>query len=306
MAGKVRFFAALFIILLFFVMNINLAAASYLTASEYEIKMIIDYSQKVTSDPININAKAETEAELKNNNIYIDTFVLQNSDGEEIPSQYIKIETPYFNETLDKRHRFLLMKNERDKSWFKISLSSQAAYLEPGKYEGKINIDELDWEIDIKVLINPFISLQLNEDRFKFEITDASQTDFFIVPDLFELDVRSNHTDWEIQAALKQEAFINQQGNLLSPDNLYYRLERTDQKYDLNELKQEQFKNLTEDGVITIINGSDYQKGLTAIRFGVDLTGANNSVQPAGIYSGDIIFTLKTLQDNNSWRSDDL
>jgi len=304
MSGKIKISAVL--IILFLVISFNSAAASYLTSSKYEIEMIIDNPEEIISDPIDINADTETKAGLKNNNIYIDSFVLQNSAGQEIPAQHIKIETPYFNQSLDKSYRFLLMKNEQEKSWFKISLLRQVAYFEPGKYSGKINIDQLDWEIDIEILIKPFVSLNLKENRFEFEISNASQTNFFIAPDLYEISVDSNHTDWEIQVALEQEAFLNQQGNSLSPDNLYYRLEAVDQQYDLNELKQEEFTNLKKNGMITMINGSDYQKGLTAIRFGVDLDGENNFVQPAGLYSGTIIFTLRTLEDNNSWRSDDL
>ena len=260
--------------------------------------MTIDYPQEKISDTINIDLDTELDTIKNNKNIYINSFTLQNSSRQQIPQQYIKIETPYFNETLDKPHRFLLMKKEEKKSWFKISLLKQAAYLEPGKYEGKINIDEMDWELDINILIKPFVSLSLIENNFELEITNASQTDFFIAPDLFEIEVESNHSDWEIEAALEQEAFQNQEGNLLDPDDLYYRLERLDQKSDLNELKKEQFTSLSENGMITIINGSDYQNGLKAIRFGVDLAGENNSVQPAGLYSGKIIFTLKTLNNN--------
>ncbi|RAK10622.1 hypothetical protein C8C77_1049 [Halanaerobium saccharolyticum] len=305
MSGKVKISAVL-IILLFLVINSNSAAASYLTSSRYKIEMVVDTPEEIISDPININASTEKKAELKNNNIYIDSFVLQNSAGQEIASQYIKIETPYLNQSLDKSYRFLLMKNGQEKSWFKISLLRPAFYFGPGKYSAKINIDELDWEIDIEILIKPFVVLNLNENRFEFEISNASQTDFFIAPDLYEINVDSNHTDWEIQVALEQETFLNQQGNSLSPDNLYYRLETVDRQYNLNELKKEEFASLEKNGIITMINGSDYKKGLTAIRFGVDLEGENNSVQPAGLYSGTIIFTLRTLEDKNSWRSDDL
>lgn len=299
MTGKVKILDLLFIIIIFFIINSNSASASYLNASKYEIKLKIDYPREVISDSININTGFETENKLKKNNIYLERVVLENSSRQKIPSQYIKLETPYFNDTLDKQHRFLLMKKENEKSMFKISLLRQAAYLEPGKYEGKIYIDELDWEIDISVIVNPFVVLNLKKSKFEFEITNASRSNFFIAPDQFVLIVNSNHTDWEIEAVLKEEAFLNQQEDILSADKLYYLLERAYQKNDLNELKKKQFTSISENGMIAMINGSDYQKGLKAIRFGVDLAGDNNFVQPAGLYSGNIIFTLRTLKNNN-------
>jgi hypothetical protein len=283
-------------IILFIILTTNLLIAADLTASKYELTLSLDHLQEVTSNIININSVNFTKNNSTGNNVYLDNFTLKNKKGNEIPSHYIKIETPYFQNTLENSYRFLIMKKDQEKSWFKIGLITKTAYLDPGKYEGIINIDGLDWQINVNVVIKPFVNLYLKEKRLEFKITNPFQSDFFISPDLYELNVKYNHSDWEIQASLENE-FVNERGNIITAANLFYRLEDLNQQNDLDKLKIEQFKNFNKSKNIIIIHGNDYQNGLTAIRFGVNLTGESSSVLPAGLYSGNIIFTLRTLNN---------
>lgn len=296
MSGIIKISIILFVIPLFIVINFNIVEASYLTASKYEIEMIIDNPREVTSDTINLNLDLDNESIVKKN-IYLENFILENSAGTEIPPRYIKIETPHLlqKESLDKQHRFLISKMDQEKSWFRISLAKEAAFLEPGEYTGFINIDDLDWEIKVSVLIKSFVNFSINDNTFELEITEAAHTNFFIADDLCEINIESNYSNWEIKAHL--EKFTNEAGNNLEPEFLFYRLEEVNRKTDLENLTQEQFSNFKENDMIIMINGKDYKSGLIAIRFAVDLLRDNNSVQPSGLYRGKLIFTLRSLNN---------
>jgi hypothetical protein len=292
----------IYILLIFtslLIIPINLISAADLSASEYEINLNMDYPQEITSDPIEINRiflEAENRSDHKN--IYLESFTLNNSRGKEIPARYIKIETPHLQgkETLDNRTRYLIIKNNQEKSWFKIELIKEAAFLEPGEYTGIITIDDLDWEIKVTALIKPFVSFSISDNTFKFEITEPFERNFFITDDLYLIDVDSNHSNWEIQAELDE--FTNEQGEKLNPEYLFYRLEAADRKIDINYLQKDQFSNFNENKMTIMINGSGYDQGLTGVRFGVDLARESTIVQPSGLYSGKIIFTLRTLDNN--------
>jgi hypothetical protein len=271
--------------------------AADLTASEYELNFTLDHAEEVLSNTINVNTNTAKENSIRSTNIYLENFTLKNSKNKEIPAHYIKVETPYFKDTLEKSYRFLLMKSDQEKSWFKIGLISKAAFLDPGIYEGVINIDGLDWQINIVVTIKPFVNLYLSDRKFEIKITDPSQSDFFIAPNLHLINVESNYTDWEIQGSLEAE-FASKEGNLIKAEDLFYRLEEVNQKNRTKTLEKSQFQNFNKKDNSIIITGSDYQRGLKALRFGITLAGEDLSVQPAGIYSGRIIFTLRTLSNN--------
>lgn len=285
------------LIILFTIFLSSSLTAADLTPSENEIKFRLDQPEELLSQTIKIRTINPENNNLRSNNIYLENFTLKNSRGKEIPARYIKVETPYLKETLEKSYRFLLMKRDQQKSWFKIGLSRKTAFLEPGSYQGSINIDGLDWQINIELLIEPFVNLSLSEKEVEFEIDNAAESDFFTAPDLYQLNVEYNHDNWEILANLENE-FVSESGNTITAENLFYRLEDLNQKKYYQKSEKDNFENMKENEAVPIINGSDYQKGLTGIRFAVSLTGPGASVQPAGLYSGNIVFTLRTF--NNS------
>ena len=279
------------------IIQINSIQAADLTTSQYEINLILDYPQKIFSETVAINRSSSNSinsADNKNN--YLESFILKNKKGKEIPVRYIKIETPYLQEeeTLDKRQRYLIMKKNQEKSWFKIGLSKEAAFLEPGQYTGIIEIDDLEWQIKVTALIKPFVNFSIDDNTFEFEIAEPFQSNFFITDDLFQIDIISNHNDWEIQGQL--EEFTNGQGSKLDPEYLFYRLE-ADLKKDKININQNQFSNFKKDENIIMISGNNYNQDLKGIRFGVDLSRDKDSIQPAGIYKGRIIFTLRNLNN---------
>ncbi|RCW52330.1 MULTISPECIES: hypothetical protein [Halanaerobium] len=284
------------LLILFLFLTTNFTKAANLSASGYEINLNIDSPQQVFSTNIDLGL-INREEELPLKNIYLEKFILKSAEGKEIPANYIKIETPYFQDTMDQSYRYLLMKKDQVKSWFKIGLLSKTVYLDPGIYKGFINIDDLDWEIMVKVTIEPFVKLNLDEKNIEFSVNNPRETDFFIAPKLYELNIDYNHTDWEVQACLENE-FESDKGEILAAKNLFYRLENLNQKTDLLKLNKDQFKNFQTEYSLILINGKEYQEGLNSIRFGIDLTGEESSVQPAGFYSGNIIFTLRILDNN--------
>jgi hypothetical protein len=79
---------------------------------------------------------------------------------------------------------------------------------------------------------------------------------------------------------------------------LFYRLRKADRRIDINDLQKDKFSNFNKDEMIIMINARDYDRGLKAIRFGVDLERENTTVQPSGLYNGKIIFTLRTLDND--------
>jgi len=290
-----------YVILIFtslLIIQTNLVYAENLTASKYEINLTLDYQQQILSDPIEIKRTLlEPETRINKKNIYLESFNLKNSKGVEIPFQYIIIENPNLQKQkrLDSRTRFLVMKEDQQKSWFKIGLTKEAALLDPGEYTGIINIDDLDWQIKVTVLIKRFANFSKNDNTFEFEITEPFESNFFITADLYKIDIISNYSDWEVQGYL--EGFTNAEGETLNSDHLFYRLEEVNRSIDINRLQKDQFSNFKEKQMI-IINGRDYNQNLRAIRFGVDLGRESSTVQPAGLYNGKIVFTLRTLDNN--------
>ncbi|MFP4371691.1 MAG: hypothetical protein ACLFQ4_05675, partial [Halanaerobium sp.] len=163
------------VIFILIIININTLAAG-LTVSDYELNLSLNYPREVISDPVEIkssNSEAEngTKNVTKNENVYLDKFILENSKGKEIPARYIILETPHLQkqETLDTQHRYLIMKKNQEKSWFKLGLTKEAAFFEPGEYTGIITIADLDWEINVTVLIEPFVSFSIADNTFEFE-----------------------------------------------------------------------------------------------------------------------------------------
>jgi hypothetical protein len=299
---KNRKLSLVYILLIFtflLIMQMNLIYAADLTVSQYELYFTLDYSQEMISDPVEINRTSlEADNRADNKNIYLDSFTLKNARGKEIPAHYIKIETPHLQgqELLDNRPRYLIMKKNQEKSWFKIGLAKAASFLEPGEYTETITIEGLDWEIKVTAVIKPFVRLSIEDNTFNFEIKEPFESDFFITDDLFKINVDYNHLNWEIKAHL--EEFINGQGEKLAPRYLFYRLRKADRRIDINDLQKDQFSNFNKDEMIIMINGRDYDRGLKAIRFGVDLERENTTVQPSGLYNGKIIFTLRTLDND--------
>ena len=297
---KERKLFLVYILILFtslLITQINLVSAADLTASQYNLKIILNYPQEIFSDSIEINRSyLESNNKTNNKNIYLDSFTLKNSKGKEIPSRYITLETPYLQKkgNLDRQHRFLILKTNQQKSWFRIGLLKETAFFEPGEYTGIININNLDWEIRVVLVIKPFVSFSIEDYAFKFKITEPFVNSFIITDSLFKMDIKSNHNNWEIKAHL--EEFINKKGEKLDSKYLYYNLEKEGKIIDINKLKKNQFSNFTENEVI--INGSDYEQGLRAIRFGIDLTRNNTDVQEAGLYRGKVIFTLRNFNNN--------
>ncbi|MFW5736657.1 MAG: hypothetical protein ACOCXB_04800, partial [Halanaerobium sp.] len=86
----------LFIFTSLLIIPINLISAADLSASQYEIKLSLDYPQAITSDPLAIDKiSLEAENSSGNKNIYLRSFTLKNSRGKEIPARYIILETPH-------------------------------------------------------------------------------------------------------------------------------------------------------------------------------------------------------------------
>jgi hypothetical protein len=291
---KINLIFALIIFILT-ITNINSLATGNLTASQYDLNLTLSYPQEIISAPVEINRSSLKTNSTVKQNVYLDSFILKNSKGKEIPASYIKIETPNLQEMerLDNRHRFLIMKNNQEKSWFKIGLAKEAAFFEPGEYTGIISIDDLDWEIKLTALIKPFVSFSVEDNTFEFEIAEPFASDFFITDELYQIKVDSNHSSWEIKAHL--EDFINEEGENLDPKYLYYRLEEADRSTDINQLQKDQFSSFKDDQMTIMINGHDYDQGLKAIRFGLDLAREGTAVQESGLYRGKIIFTLRIL-----------
>ena len=280
------------------IIKTNLIYAADLTTSQYDINISLNYPQERISEPVEINrSSSETVNSTAEQNIYLEIFILKNSKGKEIPARYLKIETPHLQEleTLDKRPRYLILKNNQEKSWFKIGLTKEAAFFEPGEYTGIVKIDDLDWEINISLIIKPFVSFSVEDNTFDFVITEPFSSDFFIADDLYQLKVDSNHSSWEIQAHL--EDFENEEGENLDPRYLYYRRENADRNKDNNQLQKDQFSNFKSEQMTVIINGRDYDRGLRSIRFGVSLAREGLAVQRSGLYRGKIIFTLRILNN---------
>ena len=276
-----------YVILIFtslLIIQTNLVYAENLTASKYEINLTLDYQQQILSDPLEIKRTLlEQETRINKENIYLESFNLKNSKGVEIPFQYIIIENPNLQKQkrLDSRTRFLVMKEDQQKSWFKIGLTKEAAFFEPGEYTGIINIDHLDWEIKLTALIKPFVSFSVEDNTFEFEIAEPFSSDFFIADDLYQMKVDSNHSNWEIKAHI--EDFINEEGENLDPKYLYYRLEEADRSTDINQLQKDQFSNFKDGEMTVMINGREYDQGLRAIRFGLDLAREGAAVQQSGL-----------------------
>jgi hypothetical protein len=294
---KINLIFALIIFILI-ITNINLLAAENLTASQYDLKLTLNNPQEIISAPVEINRSSlEAINSTAKKNIYLNRFTLKNAKGIEIPARYLKIETPHLQEqeTLDNRHRFMILKNNQEKSWFKIGLTKEAAFFEPGEYTGIISIDDLDWEIKLTALIKAFVSFSVEDNNFEFEIAEPFSSDFFIADDLYQMKVDSNHSNWEIQAHL--EDFINEEGENLDPKYLYYRLEAAARSTDIKQLQKDQFSNFNDDQTTIMINGRDYERGLRAIRFGLDLAREDAGVQQSGLYRGKIIFTLRILNN---------
>ncbi|MFW6015719.1 MAG: hypothetical protein ACOCRK_04725 [bacterium] len=288
---NITFLSCISIFIIIF--NANILAGE-LEASQYQIFLNIDKAEVAVSENIIIKAK-ELDVELENlrENIYLDRFNLVKLDGEEINPEYIEVETPFIKSSLAEQHRFLIMKKDQSESWFKIRISSDAAFAGPGEYTADMFIDGLDWEIALELKVEPFVKLYLSENNFSINIENPSASYFYISPNLFEFEVISNHSGWEVTAFLESGGLFNERGDYLSAEKVFYYIEESNKKSNnLNYVKAD-FDNFSEKDSISFINGENYYKDLQYIRFAVNM-GENWSSQTAGLYKGIIIFTIIT------------
>lgn len=293
----------IFIILLIICTFIYTSAvqAESLRASSYEINLEIDYPKDLVSDSIVIQNNEDENGDFQSSldNIYLERFKLRNSDGEEIDPAYIVVETPYIEESLERQHRFLAKRSEDEEGWFKIKISSRAAFSRPGNYTADIYVDQLDWEISLNFSIKPFVLLELPENEFQIEIGDPSQFPLYVSPENYYLNVKCNHYDWSIQAYLEDDGLLSEKEHFLEADKVMYILTNIDQKINYNRLGTDDFYKFRKEENITILSGDDYERGLNSILFAIRI-GDSWSDQPAGLYKGTIIFTL--IEDyNNNW-----
>ncbi len=302
MTEKKFFKFSLFLLLILF-LNLTLylpqIEAAEITASSYEINLILDYPKEIISEIISIQSVVDIDLEDVSENIYLERFNLINEEGREINPAHIIIETPFIEESLVRHHRFLVKKSDQENGWFKIKIASEAVYNEPGIYTADIFVENLDWEVSLTLNIRPFVSLELPENEFQIEIGDPSQLPLYISPENYYLYVKCNHYDWSLQAYLEDDGLISKKGHVLEADKVMYILKNIDQKMNLNRLDTDDFLKFRKEENITILSGDDYERGLNSILFAIRI-GDSWSDQPAGLYKGKVIFTLSD-DNNNNW-----
>jgi hypothetical protein len=289
---NIIFLSCIYIFLIIFTFNVNILAGE-LEASQYQIILNIDKPEVIVSENIIIKTKVlDNESENLKENIYLERFKLIKLGGEEINPEYIEVETPFVKSNLADQHRFLIMKKDQSESWFKISILSEAAFASPGEYKADMFIEGLDWEISLKLIIKPFAVLNINENRFLITINKPSNSNFHISPELYKLNIDSNHIDWKIEAFIEYGGLYDEKDHFLSSENIFYYFENTNYKNDFHMLSQEKFNRFSEKETITLISGEQYKRGLDSIRLAIFL-GEKWSCQAAGVYSGTIIFTVE-------------
>jgi len=295
-------FSCIFLLLIIsaFIMYSSGVQAASLRASSYEINLELDYAKDLLSESIVIQNDKNENGDLESSldNIYLERFRLRTSDGEEIDPAYIVVQTPYIEESLDRQHRFLVKRAEDEKGWFKIEITSRAAFSRPGNYTADIYVDQLDWEISLNLAINAFVSIELPEDEFQIEIGDPSQFPLYISPENYYLNIKCNHYDWNLEAYFEDDGLFSEKGHFLEADKVMYILKNIDEKLDLNRLDSNDFYKFRKEENITILSGENYDRGLNSILFAVRI-GDSWSDQPAGLYSGTVIFTLIDDYNNN-------
>jgi len=282
----------LIMFLIYFSLSTTALRAENLRASSYELNLNMDYPQTITSDTITISEDEDSaDLEAAASNIYLERFSLRNDEGEEIEAAQIVVETPFIEESLDRQHRFLVKKAEDDTGWFKVKISEKAAYSKPGIYTASLYVEKLDWEIDLKLEIESFVSMDLPQSEFQIEIDDPSQFPLYISKENYNLNLRCNHSDWRLEAYLEGDGLSNEAGNFLKAEKVLYILQNIDQKLDLNRLDADDFYSFREGESITMLTGEDFERNLNSIRFAIKI-GDSWSDQPAGLYKGTVVFTL--------------
>ncbi len=264
-----------------------------LEASHYQIFLKMNQTKDIVSENIIIETKNSLEKIEMEKNIYLDRFRLVKIGGEEILPEYIEIETPFIKKTLADQHRFLIMKKDENKSWFKVRILSDAVYSSPGEYKADIFINELDWQISLNIKVESFTIVNLSDNKFSINIDNPSDSNFYISQNLYKFNIDTNHTDWEISAFLEYGGLYSDSGHYLSAEKVFYYFENSDKTNNSFNLTQEKFNNFNENKSINLISGDQYNRGFDSIRFAI-LLGENWSCQPAGLYRGTIIFTIIT------------
>jgi hypothetical protein len=280
-------------VFIFIIISNNNIHAGELEASNYQISLDMNSRENIISENIIIKKSNMLGGIESEENIYLDRFSLIKTGGEKILPEYIVVETPFERSTLAEQHRFLIMKKDQTESWFRIIILSDAAYSSPGEYKADIFINDLDWEISFKLILKPFTTLNINENGFLISINKPSDSNFHIFPEVYKLNIDSNHIDWRIEAFVEYGGLYDEKGNFLSSEKIFYSFENSHYQNASDSLNQEQFNNFSEKETITLISGDQYKRGLDSIRLAIFL-GEKWSCQAAGLYKGTVIFTIIT------------
>ncbi|MFP4016165.1 MAG: hypothetical protein ACLFUI_03955 [Halanaerobiales bacterium] len=293
---KIKTIVFILSVLLVFVSFYEVEAQS-MTASSYEINFDLNRPGKYDSEIIRINLTNNDKQSIQDEHTYIKQFKLTNDDGNTIDPAYITLETPFYRGTLDKKYRYLLFKEEQEKSWFKIGLLSDAVFVKPGLYKGIIDIPGMEWEVVIKVDVKPYVHIDILEDIIELDIDRPQSGNFHFASEPCRVIVEANYDNWQLDMRLATGSLTAETGDQIDQSQIFYRCEnQLDGERNSRDKSREEFLRMNITGGNTLLQGSNYKKELLDIYVGVEL-GNKWSDQPAGKYSGNIIFTLSGTPD---------
>ena len=191
--------------IIFLIIFTNKSIAQEIKASKYEINLQIEEPGAIVSEEIIIT---RIESEQARSSIFIEPFRLINDQGEIIPVNLVNIVTPRGNFDPNSYNNFLLMTGAEDSSWIQIELKPEIANLRPGKYRGNIYLNGIDYEINLSIIIHPFLQIIMEDNQIEINIDRPKNEEIYLAEEMIEIMIISNHNNWEITSMLKDESLV--------------------------------------------------------------------------------------------------
>ncbi|MFP4661297.1 MAG: hypothetical protein ACLFPF_03825 [Halanaerobiales bacterium] len=275
----------------------NEIEARVITTSSYEINFELNRPDRLESEIIRLDLLNNDNPLSQGEYIYIREFQLINDEGKTISSRYITLETPFYQGTLDKQYQYLIFKPDQENSWLKIGILPDAVFVSPGIYKGIIDIPDVEWEIQINVEVKPYVSIDILDNAITLDIARPEIGNFHYTSEPCKVKIESNYDNWEVGIRLASGCLISETGDKIMQGQVFLSRDIPfDEAGSFLDDPAESFINIHETGGNTLLHGSNYKKEFLDIYVGVEL-GKKWSDQPAGKYSGNIIFTLRGTSD---------